>query len=254
MRKSLAALLALLLVCPLAARAATAPHSMTLPLVVNYDLDSTSYVYCKSVGVGAGQNADFNWKDQAQPVTTGGSSSATLAAVTAATNGPYDNLAVGSLLWFNIASADAPTAGATPTFRYLTAKASDDSATIDSVVTVAAAGVGFQYLNRSCGTSASSGWFSVSGWTAGTALLEISQIVTTSGIDYQLECKHAYPWATAVAVLTNTAAVTAAGTVPLVWSEPYDYCRVGIKLDSTDDGNDLTTNTEQIFITVVGRK
>ncbi len=250
MKKTLAALVALLLLAG-EARGAIQDAS-TLPLVVNYDLDSDTMTYCKSVGVG--NNADFVWRDQLQPVTTSGSSSATLAAVTASANGPYDNLAVGSLLRFNIASGDGPSFGGAPTYRYLTAKASDDSATIDTAVLVGATGVPFQYLNRSCGTTASSGWFSVSGWTAGTALLEISQIVTTSGIDYTLECKHAYPWATAVTVLTNSAAVTAAGTVPLVWSEPYDYCRVGIKLDSTDDGDDLTTNTEQIFITVVGRK
>lgn len=252
MRKSLAALLALLLVCPLAARAA---DNVTLPLVVNLDLDDTSYLYCKSVGLGmGGQNVDFNWTNQAQPVTTAGSSSATLAAVTAATNGPYDNLAVGSLLRFNSSSGDIPSPGGLMTYRYLTAKASDDSATIDTAVTVGAAGVGFQFLNRSCGTAATSGWFGVSGWTSGTALIEITQINTTSGIDYTLECKHAFPWATAVPVITNSAAVTATGAVPLVWSEPYDYCRVGIKLDSTDDGNDLTTNLEKIFITVVGRR
>ena len=251
MRKTLAALLALLLL-PAVARAEANADSVTLPLVVNYDLDSTSYIFCKSVGVG--QNADFNWKDQFQPVTTSGAASTTVAAVTAATNGPFDNLAVGSLIRLNIPDDVDPAHGSVPTYRYLTAKASDDSVTVNSNVTIGAAGITFQYLTQSCGTTSSSGWFSVQGWRAGTALIEVAQINTTTGVGYTLQCKHAFPWATAVSVITYTSAITAVGTVPLVWSEPYDYCRVGLKLDTTDDGGDLTTNAEQIFLTVVGRK
>lgn len=241
-----AAALALVWAGALGAQSITAQRSA--PLLVKYDLDSGTYTFCTQVG-----SAVLVPKDKVAPITTSGSTT-TVTGVNGADDA-FDPVGVGSIIYLNIPQdVGSLSVNYGPAERYLTAKASADSVTVDTAIELPTAGVNYAYTVQTCGTAAGSGWFPVGGFASHTLLLEIAQISTTSGIDYVLQCKHGHPWATAVTVIENTAAVTTATTVPLVWSEPYDYCRFGIRLDSTDDGSDTGADAEQIFTTVISRR
>jgi hypothetical protein len=53
--------------------------------------------------------------------------------------------------------------------------------------------------------------------------------------------------------LSYTPAITATGRFTLQTDSIYSSCRVGMFIVTTDDGNDLTTNAEQVTIKLIGR-
>jgi hypothetical protein len=221
-----------------------------LPLVVNYDLDATSYTYCRHVG-GAVIGKP---KDVFLPITTSGSST-TVTSV--ASNGAFTTVVVGDILYFNIPQTDAALAAtAGPVTRYVTARASADSITINAAVELPASGITFSYTAPECGTTAADGWFGIDSYDAATLQIQIAQLNVTGGIDYSLECGLIIGPSTSGIYTSDsvaTANLTAVGTTTIALSEPYNICRLGLKIGSADDGDDLTTNTEQVTV-LVGRR
>ncbi len=232
MRRALLALAALLTLAPAAGAEQAKAYFQT-----NYDLDATSYTYC----VTTGKNGDpFGAPREGNSAVTAAAS--TTVAATTANTFPFLFVSVGDVLFFK------DTVGAV-TVRYVTARASGDSITVDASTTVTAAN--FTFLKVSCGTAVTDGWINVAGWKTKKISTYIEQMNVTGGIDVRWECRDATIDSQIVQVYPasgannyTTAGITSGTSV--VIEEPWDACRIGYKIGSADDGGDLTTNTEQI--------
>lgn len=182
-----------------------------------YDVPNTSYTYC----VTSGQLGN-PWGPATRvaiPVGTSGSST-TVAAITAS-SAPFATVAVGDVLYFQ-----TDPYGAVST-RYVTAKASSDSITINSAITLSAsAGYPFQYKHVACGTAATDGWIGVNQFTTKAIQLCVSTLNATS-ITFSVEAKIAGAPSSATLL---TPAYTATGCNVYSVPEQVDQLRVGVKL------------------------
>lgn len=244
MRRAVLAL-SLLLMAP-AARAADVV--LSVPLFAGYDLDSTSLVYCNSVGDGGVLSAPRVMKEK---VKTSGSS--TTVTSNTASAGAFTLVAVGDLLWFprteQVPLANGSAVGA---WRYVTARASADSITVNAAIDLSS-GYGFGWRDVTCGTADTSGEVPVSGFDAINFVGQIDQISVTGGIDYVVECRPDGPaarWSTVIGP-TNKTAVWAGGNVAY---EPWAFCRVGFKIGSADDGSDTGADAEKVGAYFTGTK
>jgi hypothetical protein len=218
--------------------------------VEKYDLDATTTTYCVT--------SDQVLQGPGLATTNGSSTTVTSLGST----GSFDGVAAGDTLYFRLASGVIT--------RYITAKASANSITIDTATTLSAdasVGVAFSYRNRSCGTAATSGWMNVPDYGFKTIVLQIDQLVVTGGISVKWQCKAKGDQAVAVDVYPGTTGGCPGGTLSsgfcnytavtafaLIVEEPWDQCRVGMKIGTNDDGDDLTTNAENINIYFLGTK
>lgn len=249
MKKILFALLALLAVPSLNAQG----QAKRIVMLANYDLDSASYIYCNSLGIGIGAGSRGTGEPMPVPVrvatvTTG---STTVSASTAGT-APFRNMVAGDILYFEIKGFVEE--------RVIVTATDNDNTVLNRTInlhaenTGVAAGVTFRWRKVACGTTATDGWMEVSALPVVKFEINIDQMVVTGNIDVRVECQ------SFGAVLSPTQifldAIATAG-IPsgrivrqLNWT-PFDQCRVGLKL-TTDDGNDLTTNLEQISIIFTG--
>lgn len=252
----LALVAALALVAPVHAQDAVNEALPSLPLFASYDLDSASYTFGWYTGQG-----DQIWGPQrlgAAKVKTVGLS-ATVSAFTAAT-APFAQVSVGDLLF-------VATSGATPggtadgtlgrtTFMLVTAKADSDNVTVAAATATGtidlSLGYTFRWLKFNTGTASTDGWIPMKGITAANFVYAITQQNTTTGIDYKVECKGGLD-PTAITVIGPTTKTTTYGGGNVL-TEPWAFCRFGIKLTSTDDGGDAGVNAEQISVTLEARK
>jgi hypothetical protein len=227
-----------------------------VPLVSLYDLDATSYTYCRTLGV----NGDVfgAWKQGPSKVVTSGSST-TVTSVTAGGSGAFNGVAAGDEI--RIISSTG-----TITSRVVTARASADSITIDAAVdlTTPAAGTQFWYRTLECGTETISGWFSTSPYQDLKITWEMNQVSLTSGyIDFRVECRDfgvdnqpVQVWGVGASGYPAAGFVTAGillGRKAIYIPESWYECRVGSIIVGTDDGADTGANAEKITIKVSGR-
>lgn len=145
-------------------------------LFAEYDLDSTTAISCS---YGPPRTILI-------PITTSGSST-TVAAVTSG-SAPYNLVSVGDLIMVNITSPGAA-GSATVNTRIVTARASADSITVDTAITIPATGLTFQYQKRTCG--ADSGWVSVENVKLFTIATQLDQIsVGANSIRFQIQGRY----------------------------------------------------------------
>jgi len=215
--------------------------------IEKYDLDATTTTYCVT-GDSVGRGANF--------ATTSGAST----TVTAVSGTPFDAVAVGDTLYFNLASGRV--------VRYITAKADGTSITIDTAITLTATtGNPFDYRNASCGTAATSGWMNVEGYDFKTLILQIDQLNVTGGISVKWQCRGKGDQVAPVDVYPGVSGTCPGGTLSsgfcnytavtgfaLVIEEPWTECRVGMKIGSADDGTDTGSAAENINIYFTGTK
>lgn len=217
--------------------------------VEKYDLDSTTETYCVT-----GDSSIVG----AQTVSTVGSST----TVTADASTPFDPVDVGDVMTFALTS----TSGAV--VRYVTAKASGSSITVDTAVTLSA--VRFSFREVACGTAATSGWMDVSNYSTKAITFQLDQVNATGGIKMRYECRTAgaeaqpirvYPGETSDCgggtLTSNFCVFTTAGIdsrLTLVLDEPWKDCRVAMAIVTADDGGDTGANAEQISIYFVGNR
>lgn len=180
--------------------------------------------------------------------TTG--SSTTVAAVDTSNGEPFAGVAAGDLLIFprSLASATANTDFVRfPAYRYITAKASNDSLTVDTAIILdpsvvpstvpiaaTAAYFPFRYKNFISGTGATDGWFDVRSFVGINVDFQVNTINATS-LEATLECKADINAATANPIFVGS--FTAAGHKAVAVdfrAVHYDLCRVGWKV--TADG------------------
>lgn len=248
MKKSISVLMTLLLALPLGAQPPIS--TQVRPLFALYDLDSATDI----------SGSYGNEVLATGRATTSGSSTTTTSLNTSKV---FDSVAVGDIIWAVISGVK--------TSRVVTAKASADSITVDTAWTLPATGVSIRYQKATIG--ASSGWVAVDGAKFVTIAAAMDQgVFSTGGISFQIQGRfqavssqdnavNLWPGQTAGGACgggtyaSGYCTFTTAGiSSRFVYStqgivQPT-FIRLVMKLSGTDDGNDLTTNLEQVTATL----
>lgn len=240
MRKWILALAAILaLAVPALAQT---PDSAVADFVVRYDVASATKTYCAVTG-GTGQDPFGQATRVSTTVETSGSST-TITAVTA-TSGPFTNVSVGDVLYFQVSGAYVR--------RTVVTNADNDTVTVDEAIDLSAgAGYTFSYKTPVCGTTAADGWISVEGYSV--ALMQVNYLAgDLDTLDVSFECRDTTPdgnivqvypgptsacgfgtLATNVCTFATPAAIPGAGIAYQVETNPFEACRVALKYGSTD--------------------
>jgi hypothetical protein len=232
MRRILA-VFAVLLFLPIFGMADTVEENQQV-LASKYDLDSTSYVYCKM----------SDWQQGIGRIETSGSS-ATVTAVTGS-SGPFDSLAVGDEV-----TVDSPLLVAPVTFTII-ARASGTSVTADQAINIdVAGGSAFRWRDLSCGDTAADGWVRLPAGQS-TVVVTFRRGDLTGGVTFDVEGRNrgsnGVPSQLATGVLA-TASATLSTNNTLILGETFEQYRVGLKV-TTADPSDTTTNLEQVDVII----
>ena len=177
--------------------------------------------------------------------------------ITAVSGTPFANVAVGDMLHI--------IDGTTDIRRAVTVWNSSTSVVVSgSSVTLTSGKIQSDSAKVSCGTSSAYGAFSTAGFGTIGVQVDIGQQVNTGGLQFHLQCRSSgdsewvqqYPVLTfPVVALSYTSALASptTGRFNLGSKDAFSHCRVGMFIVTADDGDDLTTNAEQITITLIGR-
>jgi hypothetical protein len=241
MRLCRALFLAVLAVSASVVRAQVAPN-VFVPIVSSHDYDSATPTACLLGPLVTGLGT----------VSTSGSS-ATLTADR--TTSFTSTITANAELMLQ-----APGSTVT-TFAKVDSVTDGDTLVMRDAITVAA-GTAWSYRNVTCGTGAGDGWFGVTNVTPmRTWNLTVAQIALASGsMAVTLRCKQS-PWETlGTLVYPETGAAgsecatglfTTTASCKIVDNDiRHTLCRWLVAL--TDDAGDLTTNREQVTISVLG--
>lgn len=239
----------LLLLCAIPAQAQGVRKAL---FVSDRDFDASDFTFCVTTGV----NADpYGPPRQGTALIATSGSSTTVSAVTANTL-PFALLGVGDII-------HVTTAPGTTAMRRITAKASGDSITVDTAITIPAAGLGFTWRQVTCGTAATSGWIDVSAYSDVTITFKINQMNAAS-VDLVVQCENVNidsavtqvfppsPTGSGVCETGNFTAAMSTQCAVNISSNTFDRCRFGVDVN-TDDGDDLTTNAEDITANLSAR-
>lgn len=184
-----------------------------------YDVSATSLTYPLLTGNAA---SPFGGAIPGGAAVSTSGSSTTVTATTASTN-PFASVGVGDELYFQTAP------GTAVSVRYCTAKASSDSITIDTAITLTARQ--FTYKHFATGTAITSG--AVDAATVGARAVQLCvQTLNATSITFSIEGRlaGAPAWATLVAP-----PFSATGCEIIAVPEALDQLRVGVKVN-TDTG------------------
>lgn len=228
MKKLLVALLlAFALAVPFPAAAQSGAQNVISTSFLNYDLNATTATY----------GAWSVWK--AGPTSSLVTASAS-TTVTAVSGTPFDLVAVGDQVSFQISGVD--------TQRFVATKTSGTQITVSGAgITLAAAGQQFQYRNFNVGTAATNGWINVNTWANKNVNISIATMTGTGGIDMTIQCRYGGDGALPFNVYATVFNYSAAGTdiQPIV--EPCSSVRVGLNWHTAD-----TAGTDDITVVVTG--
>lgn len=244
MNKFLAILIAILALPSLA----LAGSQETANFNAIYELDATSITYCVLAGKN-GNPYDAGIESRASIVTSG--SSATTSALVSS-SAPFAEVAIGDIIL--VAGFDA---------RVVVSKADSDTITVDTAWNLGATGVPFRWKKSTCGTASTNGWIDVAGADSFMITLSIEQVNVTGGIDVQVQCRgsditkvvnQVFPACTTGACGTvqnyaGTAGITSTTSMTFT-GFPYQQCRVGWLIHTSDDGGDTGANAERITASV----
>jgi len=236
---------------------AWAAENRTAFFNVRYDLDATTLTACVANGISGPWSSPISGNNR---VKNAGSETA-VTAVTA-TEYPFLNMAAGDTLWIK----DGPTTYARTILTYTDA----DNIVVDEALDLSAdaAGYAFRYKNHVCGTGASAGWISLDQMSSVTVMLSFGQMVSDGDyIHLRLEgspdSADGYDdinqlWPTDK-VISDTATLQifdGTGITDNLWIEipaAVHKIRVLVEFVVADDGNDLTTNSENLTFQVFGQ-
>ena len=192
----------------------------------------------------------FGYFDVQWPITTSAVSSTTVTGV----NGAHDAFAavsVGDLLVIQT--------GGTSYERKVTAKASADSITVHSAVTIPAAGVPFRYRKFYFSTNPVHVLaVPTSGYRSALFTWSVDANASTGGVVTLFECtQERAEFPTADRWVDLSTATTATGTSTADTSEsvnlellPYTYCRFGFRFGTGDD-NDAAPDDVNLSVTLM---
>ena len=260
MRRYLSALAVALVALSGAARVwSQANQQSTLAVVIGYDLDSTSLVYPIALGPTAvpstvirPQAAEGWYTPVAQPASNTVNRlvktttySTDLVACTASTSS-LEPVSAGDMIQVNDVYGR-------PSLASIFSKTDANTATMDRSLDLTQTGcAAYKYRKLTAGTAIYDGWFSVAGWGYTTIDVDIAQVAVTGGIDIQVECS-ASQALTAANVLASSN-VTAAGSYAVAIPEPWDICRVGLKIGTSDDDSTPASENEKISVYAIRRQ
>lgn len=234
MRKLMLALAALALAVPALAQN---PATAVADFAVRYNVNAINKIYCT-----VGEDPFGQATRVATKVETSGSST-TITAVTAL-SGPFAAVAVGDVLYFDLAGATVR--------RAVVTNADDDTVTVGEAIDLSAgAGYKFSYKTPVCGTSTADGWISVEGFSV--ALMTVSYLFgDLDSLDVSFECRDTTPDGNIVQVYpgassecgfgtlsTDVCSLTGPGTIPdaglavQVETNAFEACRVALKYGSS---------------------
>jgi hypothetical protein len=183
--------------------------------------------------------------------------------ITAVSGTPFANLAAGDTLFIT----DSLAGGGESYTKTIVTRTSSTSIVVNNTispdVTANLVNATFSYkkLNTDV-TGNNAGAFGVP-YRSFTVVIQLDQIVVTDYIDFKLYCRAAgaSKWIQQAPVVTPPATSATAYQPTAAWWVAIDAsglvrseCRVGASIHTADDGNDLTTNSEQVSIYVLGLK
>ena len=232
-----------------------------LVVVQAYNLNSTSFVYPIALGPlgpqGSTQlraNAVEAWYTNENPpagatvdyrIKTASQDTATVVSFTAS-GGAFTPLSTGDMIQFNDQFGR-------PIYAAIFQKTDNNNVTLDHNVSITQAG-GASYRWRKTEAGADDtydGWFNVGGYGTTDIYADISQMTVTGGINMKVECKPAQ--AVKAATVLSSSNITAIGGFNLATvTTPYDVCRVGFAIGSSDDDS-TTGKLEKISVYALRR-
>jgi len=251
--------LALAILALVLSTSAAAQEDRTARWMTKYDLDANTFTYCVVLGKdGSPWGAPI-----AGPALIETSGSSTTVTAVTASSGPFTELAVKDIIMVKPSPASEAWNVVT-----ITAKASDDSITVDTAVDWSAgSGFSFQYLKTSCGTDANSGWIDVSGFVFKTMLMEWNQ-GDLDALQARWECRASAIGSQPVVIYPGESDGCGGGTLASGVCEfatagetarlgigdefPWLECRIGVRYKTTDTA-DTGSNLESITASVTGR-
>lgn len=257
MRRYLSALAVALVALSGAARVySTNLAQSTLAVVIGYDLDSTSFVYPVALGPTTGPStliqpqAVEGWYDTR-------SQTSTIDRRIKTAN--YDPTVVSCV---DSSSALAPLSTGylvntqdvfnRPVYASVFSITDANTMELDRSVDLTQSGCApYRYRKLVEGTAIYEGWFSVAGWGYNTVMIDVAQMNVTGGIDIQVECAATHSL-TAANVLASSN-ITAAGGFAVAIPEPWDVCRAGFKIGTSDDDSTPATDNEKISVYAIRR-
>lgn len=215
---------------------------------LDFDVDADTVIY----GVVLGNNGPFGGNKQTNRRIKTSGSSTTVTSQTTGDNS-FEELAVGDSIFIRDSGTQLVSR------RLILAKASADSVTVDSAITLTNAA--FTWLQST--TSATLGWLDISGWTGRTITIQYDQ-GDLGQLDARIECRGSYPGSQPVQVFPSCTTgscntyqayttVGIASRTSVVIPDPFGACRVGLKY-TTSDAADTTTNLEKVTVGFEGCK
>lgn len=231
-------LAAAVLAAPLPALAQAVGVGPRFTLTSVYDLDATSYTYCNMTGIN--NLVSSSARAGLRRAKTSGSST-TIVSETSATKA-FEGLNVGDVIYFNDRYVGSDVYGLNAG-RAITAKASDDSITVDTAIDLTS-GASYNWRKLTCGTADSSGAFPVDDWVTITVQVNLAAVTATS-TDYKIQCRLRGPgtaWADINGPINNASTFNNIVSIGIHFGE----CRVGAKVN-TD-----TAGAEQLTILAAG--
>ncbi len=223
---------------------AQVPVTTTVPVLVRYDVDSTTVTYCANQGwrddLRAGIPGPLPIKTTAGPVTTVTSQTPATVALTPVLVG--DILLVRPASWIQ----DIFTAGWA---AVVTVKTDNNTVTVDPAVNWDT-GYSYTYIKSVCGTTNADGWVNVEGASRVTISIQYDQ-GDLDNLSWRFECKQVAPGSVPITVypsesddcgIGGTLAAgfcdfpTAGATANLAGEEDgvWGSCRIGFKRKTTD--------------------
>jgi len=228
---------------------------------LRYDLDATAITYCRCEGV------DGNPFGAPMPVEylvdNGGSST----AVTSATAGQpvFAGMARGDVIFISIGGVLYP--------RGIVTYTDSENIVVDEAIDLSAADYPITWKKNNCGTAVTSGWISTAGLEQATVGFFVKQFVgDTNGLDVRIEgtvvtadgttnVVQLWPSGKTVAGAATVQSFSTGGVDPTAGitsnlfvniTAAVQEVRVGMFHNTADDGNDLTTNAEEITVILFG--
>lgn len=210
-----------------------------------HDLQSTSFICAAFTGKDGNPYGQIR---QGQTFITTSGSSTTTTALAAGTQ-PFVGISVGSLIAVQTGPALADVL-----YRYVTAKASNDSITVNSAWDLGAAGRAFYYYGYSQGTTVNDGWINIGALNLATIHFRIDTFNATSD-DVKIECRHStfnsqpnivFPPPAGAGASCLTGNFTAVGGCIVTVEDAVDACRVCFKANTPGGAQSVSADVIRI--------
>jgi hypothetical protein len=258
MRRYLSALAVALVALSGAARVWSLTEQRTLAVVIGYDLDSTSFVYPIALGPTAVPStlirpqAAEGWytrpnapsgSENDPRIKTANYDPSVVSCVSSSSS--MSPLSTGDLV-------NTTDVFNRPVYASIFSITDANTAEFDRSVDLTQTGcAAYRYRKLVAGSEDYDGWFSVAGHEYTTVQIDVEQVVVTGGVDLQVECSAAHALTQAQVLASSN--ITAAGSFAVAIPEPWDMCRVGLKIGTSDDDSTPATENEKISVYAIRR-